>query len=89
MNGARFAQSGLAARMAFGRFEPDVRAALVEALFDAIDAIGQAARTYYASQALVAGDVFDTDALEDRTIVHALSRDGTLSLPLVVATGHP
>ncbi len=59
---------------AFGRFEPDVRAALVEARFDAIDAIGQAARTHDVSHVLVAGDVFDTEGPEDRTIVQALSR---------------
>jgi hypothetical protein len=59
---------------AFGRFEPGVRAALTEARFDAIDAIGQAARTHDAGHVLVAGDVFDTEGPEDRTIVQALSR---------------
>ena len=61
---------------AFGRFEPDVRAALTEARFDAIDAIGHAARTHDVGHVLVAGDVFDTEGPEDRTIVQALSRMG-------------
>ena len=61
---------------AFGRFEPDLRAALAEARFDAIDAIGQAARAHDVGHVLVAGDVFDTEGPEDRTIVQALSRMG-------------
>lgn len=39
---------------AFGRFEPDARAALIEARFDVIDANGQAARTRDAGHVLVA-----------------------------------
>ena len=61
---------------AFGRFESDVRSALAEARFDAIDTIGEAARTHDAGHVLVAGDVFDTEGPEDRTIVQALSRMG-------------
>lgn len=45
---------------AFGRFEPHVRAALIEVRFDAIDVIGQAARTHDTSHVPVDGDVFDT-----------------------------
>ncbi len=58
----------------FGRFDTDVRAALVEARFDAIDAIGRSAAEHDAGHVLVAGDVFDTEGPEDRTIVQALSR---------------
>lgn len=58
----------------FARFEPDVRAALTEARFDAIDAIGKAAAQHDAGHVLVAGDVFDTEGPEDRTIVQAISR---------------
>ena len=58
----------------FGRFEPDGRAALVEARFYAIDVVDQTARTHDASNLLVAGDVFDTEGPEDRPIVQAMSR---------------
>jgi DNA repair exonuclease SbcCD nuclease subunit len=51
-----------------------VRVALIEVRFDAIDAIGQAARVHDAGHVLVAGDVFDTEGPEDRTIVQALAR---------------
>lgn len=37
----------------YGRFEPDVRAALTEARFDAIDAIGKAATLHGAKHVLV------------------------------------
>ena len=53
----------------YGRFEPEVRAALSEARFDAIDAIGKAAALHGVDHVLVAGDVFDTEGPEDRTIV--------------------
>lgn len=58
----------------FGRFEPEVRSALTEARFEAIDAIGQAAVEQRADHVVVAGDVFDTEGPEDRTIVQAISR---------------
>jgi hypothetical protein len=58
----------------FGRFEPDVRAALHEARFDAIDTLGRIASENGAEHVLVAGDVFDTDGPDDRTIVQAVSR---------------
>src|ERR1700733_13091190 len=50
----------------FGRFDQHVRAALTDARFDAIDAIGQVAAQHNAGHVLVAGDVFDTDGPEDR-----------------------
>ncbi len=58
----------------YGRFDNDVRAALSEARFDAIDAIGKAAAEHDAAHVLVAGDVFDTEGPEDRVIVQAVSR---------------
>ena len=58
----------------YGRFDSDVRAALTEARFDAIDALGKAAAENDAAHVLVAGDVFDTEGPEDRVIVQAVSR---------------
>lgn len=58
----------------FGRFENDVRAALIEARYDAIDTIGKAASEHDAAHVLVAGDIFDTTGPEDRVIVQAISR---------------
>ncbi len=58
----------------YGSFDSDVRAALSEARFDAIDAIGRAAVEHGAAHVLVAGDVFDTEGPEDRVIVQAVSR---------------
>jgi hypothetical protein len=58
----------------FGRFDIDVRAALTEARFEALDAIGKAAAENGAGHVLVAGDVFDTEGPEDRTIIQAISR---------------
>jgi len=58
----------------FGRFDPEVRAALSEARFDAIDRIGESAAAREVSHVIVAGDIFDTEGPEDRVIVQALSR---------------
>jgi hypothetical protein len=58
----------------FGRFEADVRSPLSDARFDVIDAIGKAAASHGAGHVVVAGDIFDTDGPEDRTIVQAISR---------------
>lgn len=59
---------------AFGRFDPEVRAALREARYDVIDTIGKLAAESNVGDVLVAGDVFDTEWPEDRTIVQAVSR---------------
>ena len=61
---------------AFGRFETEVRGALSDARFDAIDAIGRTAADHGAAHILVAGDIFDTEGPEDRTIIQATSRMG-------------
>jgi DNA repair exonuclease SbcCD nuclease subunit len=61
---------------AFGRFDPDVRSALSESRFDAIDAVGREAAAHHAGHVIVAGDVFDVEWPEDRTLVQALSRMG-------------
>ncbi len=58
----------------FGRFDSDVRGALTEARFDAVDALGSAAAEHGAEHVIVAGDIFDTEGPEDRTIVQAISR---------------
>jgi len=58
----------------FGRFEPEVRAALGEARFDAIDRIGEVATANQVEHVIVAGDIFDTEGPEDRVIVQAVSR---------------
>lgn len=58
----------------YGRFDSNVRAALTEARFDAIDALGRAAAENHAAHVLVAGDIFDTEGPQDRVIVQAVSR---------------
>ena len=58
----------------YGRFEPEVRAGLSEARFEAIDTLGRAAAEHGAQHVVVAGDIFDTEGPEDRTIVQAISR---------------
>ncbi len=58
----------------YGRFDSEVRAALSEARFDAIDAIGKAAVEHGAAHVLVAGDVFDTEGPEDRVCESVIGR---------------
>ncbi|AKH44312.1 hypothetical protein FHS61_002952 [Altererythrobacter atlanticus] len=58
----------------FGGFDAETRNALTEARFDAIDAVGKAAAAHNAQHVLVAGDVFDTEGPDERTIVQALAR---------------
>lgn len=58
----------------FAKFEGDARSALTEARFDVIDTIGKAAADNGVPHVLVAGDVFDTDGPDDRTIIQALTR---------------
>jgi DNA repair exonuclease SbcCD nuclease subunit len=58
----------------YGRFEPDVRSALSEARFDAIDALGKAGLEHGVGHVVVAGDIFDTEGPPDRAIVQAVSR---------------
>lgn len=58
----------------FGRFGPELRAALTEARFDAIDALGRLSADQRAAHVIVAGDIFDTEGPDDRTIVQAVTR---------------
>lgn len=58
----------------FGSFDGETRAALTEARFDAIGAVGSTAAAHNSQHVLVAGDVFDTEGPDDRTIVQALAR---------------
>lgn len=63
----------------FGRFPQEVRTALGEARFDAIDRIGALARGRDATHVVVAGDVFDSPGPADRDIVQAVTRMGGAS----------
>ncbi|MFD1960958.1 exonuclease SbcCD subunit D [Novosphingobium panipatense] len=58
----------------FGRFDAETRAALTEARFDVIDTLGRAAVEHGAGHILVAGDVFDTEGPDERTVVQAVTR---------------
>lgn len=58
----------------FARFTPEVRSALTDARFDAVDAIGRLAREKGVGHVVVAGDVFDTTGPSDREIVQAVTR---------------
>lgn len=58
----------------FGRFPPEVSAALSEARLDAIDRIGAVAKSQGADHVVVAGDVFDNVDPGDRVVLQALSR---------------
>lgn len=58
----------------FGRFDAETRAALTEARFDAIDTLGKAAVDHGVDHVLVAGDVFDTEGPDERTVVQAVTR---------------
>jgi DNA repair exonuclease SbcCD nuclease subunit len=60
----------------FGRFPQEVRTALGEARFDAIDRIVVVARERDAGHVVVAGDVFDSTGPADRDIVQAVTRMG-------------
>ncbi|ARR52345.1 metallophosphoesterase [Rhizorhabdus wittichii DC-6] len=60
----------------FGRFAPEIRTALGEARFDVIDTIGRTAVDQRAQHVVVAGDIFDTEGPDNRTIVQAISRMG-------------
>lgn len=58
----------------FGNFDADIRSVLTEARFDAIDHVGKASAEHGVDHVLVAGDIFDTEGPDDRTIVQALQR---------------
>lgn len=58
----------------FARFTPEVRSALTDARFDAIDTIGRIAGENGVDHVVVAGDVFDTTGPSDREIVQAMTR---------------
>ncbi|GBR53563.1 metallophosphoesterase [Neokomagataea thailandica NBRC 106555] len=58
----------------FGRFDAERRSSLTQARFDVIDRIGTLACSNDARHVLVAGDVFDTEGPEERTIAQAVAR---------------
>ena len=59
---------------AFGSMPKDVAAALTEARLSAIDRLASAADAAGARHVLVAGDVFDSEALAPKTVRQALAR---------------
>ena len=63
----------------FGRFPQEVRTALGEARFDAIDRIGALALERDVAHVVVAGDVFDSTGPADREVVQAVTRMGRAS----------
>ncbi len=58
----------------FGRFDPEKAPVLLRARLDVIDRIAAAARDAGAAHVLVAGDVFDGEALSDSTLAQTLAR---------------
>ena len=60
----------------FGAMPPDVAAALAGARLDAIDRLAALAGEAGARHVLVAGDVFDSEALSPKTVQKALARVG-------------
>jgi len=56
--------------------------------FAAIESLGAAARAAGAAAVLVAGDVFHTSAVDDRTVVAALDAIGRIGLPVVAIPGN-
>ena len=59
---------------AFGRFDPEKAPVLRRARLDVIDRIAQSARHAGAAHILVAGDVFDGEALADALLAQTLAR---------------
>jgi DNA repair exonuclease SbcCD nuclease subunit len=59
---------------AFGRFEPDVAARLRAARLEAIDRIAEVARSLGAAHVLVAGDVIDSELVDDAGLRQPLAR---------------
>lgn len=68
--------------------DPDTQARLRAERFTAVNRIGAAARAIGAQAALVAGDVFHTNEVEDKWIVEALRHIGALGLPVIAIPGN-
>lgn len=67
---------------------PEQQNRLRDARFDAIDRLGDLARTEGAKVVLVAGDVFDSDRPGANTIVTALGRIGRMGMPVLLIPGN-
>ncbi|OEY67606.1 metallophosphoesterase family protein [Marinobacter sp. X15-166B] len=72
----------------YSRFEPDDAAALAEARFTAIERLAQLARDERCDAVLVAGDVFDTQTVPDRTIRRVFNAMSGYQGPWVLLPGN-
>ena len=73
----------------FGNIPGDAGAMLREQRFQTIRLIAELARNRAVDAVLVAGDVFDGNAVKDETIRRAIKRDGRISGTLGVAARQP
>lgn len=72
----------------FSRFETEDGAALVEARYAAIEKLAQLATDQKCDAVLVAGDVFDAQAVSDRTIRRVFNATGAFSGPWIMLPGN-
>lgn len=72
----------------YGQFDPDDAALLAEARLDVIGTLASLARTRGMDAILVAGDVFDTQTVSDRTIRRLFSALEAFSGPWVMIAGN-
>lgn len=68
--------------------ETDARAQLRAERFAAVDRVGAAARQCGAAAVLVAGDVFHSHEVDDRSIVEALRKIGQIAVPVIAIPGN-
>ena len=73
---------------AFTRFETEDGAALVEARFEAIETLARLANEHQCDAVLVAGDVFDAQAVSDRTIRRVFNATKDFTGPWVMLPGN-
>ena len=72
----------------YGQFEPDDASLLAEARFDVVAAIARLAAERRVDAVLVAGDVFDTQAVSDRTIRRLFAALGAYTGPWLLISGN-
>jgi DNA repair exonuclease SbcCD nuclease subunit len=68
--------------------DEDIRARLRRARIEALDRLGEAARTHGCSAILVAGDLFHSNEVDDRVLLAALERIGRMELPVIAIPGN-
>jgi DNA repair exonuclease SbcCD nuclease subunit len=68
--------------------DPDTQAQLRRARFDAVDHLATLARDCNAAAVLVAGDVFHSNEVEDKSIIDALKRIGSIPAPVIAIPGN-